>query len=445
MKKSSARIAVNRFGLGARPGEIDRIGNDGKAWLNAQLSSKAVAKFPLQALRPSKDIVLEMLSLRDKKRRTEKALKLLPVFKKVYFQEVETRLAHSVTTPDGFYERLVRFWSNHFTVAVRKFQTYGLAGAFEREAVRPNIMGSFEDLLVSVMQHPAMLFYLDNAQSFGPNSKAGKRRKKGLNENLAREALELHTLGVDGGYSQKDVEELAKALTGWTVNTFKIQPGTRGEFRFVGRLHEPGKRTVLRKTYAEGGEIQAREIFKDLARHPATAKYIAHKLARHFISDTPSQKSITALERAFLSSNGNLKQVYKTLINLDEAWRGLDDKFKTPEEFIISTFRGIDVEIPINRDLQKTYQTLGQIPFGAPSPQGWSDLAVDWSGPDAVKKRIEWAQAVATKYGSIQPEKFYSTAFGSAANGPARQAIQRADSREQGVILALMSPEFQRR
>jgi uncharacterized protein (DUF1800 family) len=360
-------------------------------------------------------------------------------------RELAARTSFALTTDAPFRERLVRFWSNHFTVSTARNVVLPVAGAFEREAIRPHVTGHFFDLLFAAEMHPAMLLYLDNAQSVGPNSLAGKRRGRGLNENLAREILELHTVGVDGGYSQADVTAFAKVLTGWTVSGPRDNRVT-GTVYFDDRRHEPGNHAVMAEAYPQPGSEQAANVLRDLSARPETARFIATKLARHFIADDPPTSAIVSLGKAFMRSAGHLGTVAAELVKLKEAWDGQPAKFKTPEEFHLSTLRGLGVEQARMGELRGSYTTLGQMPFSAPSPAGWPDEAEAWLGPDALKKRLEWAQALAGRVGNrTDPRVFLDTALGAAAGEMTRRMVNGADSRAQGLTLALMSPEFQRR
>src|SRR5262249_1887157 len=213
--------------------------------------------------------------------------------------EAKVRIEAAVAAEIGFAARLVWFWSNHFCVSADKILS--MAGAYEREAIRPHVLGRFADMLTAVESHPAMLVYLDNGVSMGANSVAGINRDKSLNENLAREILELHTLGARTGYSQGDVTRFANVLTGWTWIAFGV-PNRGGEFVFVKRLHEPGEQTVIGKSYPDTGVDQGRAVLADLARHPATARHIARKLARHFVADEPPPSLVDKLTKSFIDS-----------------------------------------------------------------------------------------------------------------------------------------------
>lgn len=460
----SASIAVNRFGLGARPGELEDEGADAKDWLAQQLTRKSSFALPSGGLATTRSAAEALASyLEDLKKKTagkagkmspeeqeEAILKPLQQLREILFAEIEARTLRGVTTETGFAERLVLFWSNHFTVSANKAVTLPFAGVFEREVIRAGMTGSFADLLVASTRHPGMLLYLDQAQSMGPNSVAGKRRDKGLNENLAREILELQTLGAQGGFTQADVTAFAEALTGWSLagaRTRLLVPGADpGDFVFVARFHEPGVRTVMGKRYSESGEGQGEAILRDLAKHPSTVLHIATKLARHFISDTPPPAAIEALARRFRTSGGNLPALHKELILLKEAWSPEAQKFKSPNEFFLSALRLTGLPKIERKAITAAYGLLGQVPYQAPSPEGWPDDAASWAGPDAVIKRVEWAQALSDRLASkVRPESLMQAALGPALSAATAQSIARAESASQGLTLALMSPEFQRR
>lgn len=452
-----AAIAVTRFGMGARAGEITAAKTDPRGWLSQQIAPEAAVFYPdalLSATQMAEEMTQNHHKLRPLRRsgKTEQVQALRKSIRQAgrlqYQGSVLARINFSTATEAGFAERWARFWSNHFTVAARKPDMLGLVGAYEREAIRPNIFGRFADLLDAAIFHQGMLVYLDNHVSVGPNARArGRgRNKRGLNENLAREILELHTLGVEGGYTQTDVTSLAKALTGWSIRNPRIHSDRFGEVGFEPRMHEPGPQSVLGKRYSEGGGEQAQAIVEDLALHPATARHIAIKLARHFVSDTPPETAIETLNQTFLQTGGDLRELARTVINLDAAWAPEQSKLKTPEDMLVSASRALGRNATYGRDGRKVYESLGQPPFGAPSPDGWPDTVADWSGPDAIKKRLEWANRAAQRARAMQDtDAFLDLALGSLASDRTRLAVSRAESREQGLTLALMSPEFQRR
>lgn len=338
----------------------------------------------------------------------------------------------------------MHFWSNHFAVSVDKLLIVGMAGSFEADAIRPNVLGRFEDLLLGVVRHPAMLLYLDQAQSTGPGSRMGARGR-GLNENLAREILELHTLGVRSGYTQDDVRQFALALTGWTL------PGDAAAadgktYRFAPPLHEPGARTILGKTYPESGEAQARAVIHDLASAPATALHIAHKLARHFVADEPPKALVQRLADTFTRTGGDLTSVYRELIAAPQAWQANTTKFKSPWDWAISSLRALGRRSMGPAQAANLMTQLGQPVWRPGSPAGYSDTAATWAAPDALMRRVEVAQRFAQEVGdatdarSLAPRVLPDTLSQATAT-----AIARAESGGTALALLLVSPEFLRR
>jgi uncharacterized protein (DUF1800 family) len=422
-------IALNRFGLGASAQDAT-ADFDAKFWLRQQCRPYAIDPFAGAGLADTASMKLRRSKDNDRSRRQR------------YFNEMDARYQWNIAEGGTFRERLVRFWSNHFTISWTALPPLlGVVGSYEREAIRPHIMGRFEDLLLAVTRHPAMLAYLDNRTSVGPNSQAGRNRKRGLNENHAREILELHTLGVDGGYSQNDVIALAKMLTGWTLER------GRAAFQFEPRIHEPGAKTLLGKRYGQKGEAQAEAALRDLARHPSTARFIATKLARHFEQDDPSPSLVERLADVFLQSQGDLAKLSEALIDAPELWKPELRKVKTPEELLISALRatGLPPRLPENALLQSA-KIMGQAPFTAPSPQGWPDRAEGWAGPAALKARIDWANRLAAGIPSMEaPARLAKKLLGPLVSPRTISAIANAESPKQGLVLLLMSPEFQRR
>ena len=317
--------ATFRFGLGPRPGELAQAAADPRGWLLAQLDGDPGPLPGEDALPASAAVVTAFVDARREARegmaeaRREFRMSALDVYR----EEVRARVAEGVRTAAPFRERLVLFWSNHFTVSARRPELLGLAGAFEREAIRPNVTGSFLDLLRAVVRHPGMLVYLDNARSVGPGSPAGQRRDRGLNENLARELMELHTLGVDGGYTQADVTQLARILTGWSVDE-------DGAFRFRELTHEPGPKVLLGRTYPEAGVDEGEAALAALARHPSTARHVATRLARHFAADDPPPALVGRLAARFLATDGDLPSVYRTLVESPSRGRSRSPRCASP-------------------------------------------------------------------------------------------------------------------
>ncbi|MDB5564482.1 MAG: uncharacterized protein JWP84_1048, partial [Tardiphaga sp.] len=347
----------------------------------------------------------------------------------------------------GFVERLVVFWSNHFCISANKGDPARMwAGSFEREAIRPFVLGKFSDMLRAVEQHPAMLFFLDNQQSIGPTSKAGQNGKRGLNENLAREIMELHTLGVGGGYSQGDVTTLARIITGWTFAGREGRIGTPGSFAFNANAHEPGPQTLLGKTYDDTGVTQGEAALADIARHPSTAKFIATKFAQHFVADDPPPALVARLQAVFKKSDGDLKALAIALLDSDEAWQAPLSKVRSPYEYLIAIGRVL-ARIPDDPGRYiVSLGVLGQPLWTPPGPNGFPDSNAAWAVPEGMKLRLDIAAQVSARIAdSIDARELLDVVAGDAASSETRNTIARAETRQQALALLLMAPEFQRR
>jgi uncharacterized protein (DUF1800 family) len=454
-------IAATRFGLGARPGEIEAAAADPKDWLIAQIRPEGADQPPgvqpgsaerlkaLQAYRADRKEMRQEKAEDSSKVSETQAEAFKAAQKQLYAeigQEFLQRTQLAASTPASFRERWALFWANHFTVSAVKLQSAVVTGAFEREAIRPNVFGRFEDLLLASSRHPGMLLYLDQAQSFGPDSPAAMRRKVGLNENLAREIMELHTVGADAGYTQADVTEFARALTGWSVGGAKEPEERQGRYMYRPFAHEPGARTIMGRRYADEGEGQARQVLHDLAADPRTARRISRKLAVHFVSETPPDALVERLSRAWTGSGGRLDVVAKALVEAPEAWAPAADKFKTPYEFVVSSYRAVGAQPDDISKIAPILTGLGQKPFSPPSPKGWPEEAAEWAAPDAVIKRLEYAKAFGAKAGPlVDPPAVAKDALGGRLGERSRLAIARAESRPESLALLLMCPEFQRR
>jgi len=473
-KGLTSAIAANRFGLGARPGELAAIGGSGPDWLRAQLDGPA-PEIADDGLQSSASILAQIYDLRRAIRAARaagantaslsgaaddaaavKAFKKLPqLIRPIYRAEAGARLRESVATERPFVERLTQFWANHFAVSVDKSVLAGLAGSYEREAIRPYVLGNFSDMLLATERHPAMLLYLDNQLSMGPDSRAAWKmarrnpdRKPGINENLARETMELHTVGVDGGYTQTDVTAFSEVLTGWSIAgpdgwRAGAQPGT---FLFRAAMHEPGSKVVMGKRYPDTGYDQGVAVLHDLAAHPATAHFIATKLARHFIADDPPESAVQRVARAFSQSGGDLPTVYRALIDSPEAWQQPVAKYKSPSDYIVSAFRGLQLPVKVEKPPVGLFQQLGQRIWAPGSPAGWPDRSADWNGASELLKRIEWADAVGQRLGPRRNAMDLAPQLlGDVLSGATREAIARAESGAQAIALMLAAPEFMRR
>ncbi|MCP3411559.1 DUF1800 domain-containing protein [Bradyrhizobium sp. CCGB01] len=371
----------------------------------------------------------------------------LNVIQKTFRAEALARLQRATLVECGFTERLVVFWSNHFCISASKGELARIwAGAFEREAIRPHVLGRFADMLKSVEQHPAMLFFLDNQQSLGPDSRAGQNRKRGLNENLAREIMELHTLGVGGGYTQNDVTSLARIITGWTFAGRQGQLGTPGCFVFNTNAHQPGPQVLLGKTYEPTGLAQGEAALADIARHPSTANFIATKFVRHFVADDPPPALVARLRETFVKTDGDLKAMATALVDSDEAWRAPLTKMRSPYDFLVASGRLL-ARVPEDPGgYLNNLNLLGQPLWSPAGPNGFPDTSAAWAAPEGMKLRLDIAAQMGARLGpNIDPLDLLEFAAADAASVETRKTIERAESRQQALALLLMSPEMQRR
>ncbi|HEX3700822.1 MAG TPA: DUF1800 family protein [Phenylobacterium sp.] len=478
-RQLKAAIAVTRFGLGARPGEITQAARDPQGWLKAQIRREG-ADQPNSGGEPTPRRVADLREFQQQRRTMKQEVATssgqpatdardpVKAARKLLRDDTQgdflARVRLAAATDAGFRERWTLFWANHFTVAAKNLQTALVVGPYEAEAIRPHVFGRFADLLGAVETHPAMMIYLDQVQSIGPDSPlaqrakiAGRgfgaplqpvaaRRTLGLNENLAREIMELHTVGVNGGYTQADVTEFARAMTGLSIGGFRGPDGAVGEAVFREMAHEPGPRTVMGVRYVQDGRQQAAAILADLAAKPQTARFVCGKLARHFVADDPPAALTARLEAAWMSSGGDLARVAETLIESPEAWAPREGKFKSPYDFIVSSYRAAGTEPQGFGQVGPILTALGQKPFDPGSPKGFPDDTASWAAPDNIVKRMQFAQGFAAQ--AVQdrdPKALAVEALGARLTPATATAIARAESRPEGFALLLMSPEFQRR
>jgi uncharacterized protein (DUF1800 family) len=366
--------------------------------------------------------------------------KPVPLRRQIFLNEAKARYRAAINSDIGLVERLVWFWSNHFCV---NFDSTVMAGAHEREAIRPHVLGRFADMLLAAESHPAMLFYLDNAGSIGPTSVAGINRDRGLNENLAREILELHTLGVRTVYAQADVTNFAKVITGWTILPPVDNPDHGGEFVFNKRMHEPAPQSLIGNTYPDTGLEQGRSVLADLARHPATARHVATKLARHFIADDPPPALVERLTQRFLDTDGDLKEVAKALVSAPESWSPEQAKIKRPGEWIVAGRRATGTQGQIER-MTGVQALLGEALWRPPAPKGFPDDNAAWL--DGLALRLQNANTFAQNVSAnLDPQAVLESALGPLASEETRRTVARAESKPQALAFLLMAPEFQRR
>jgi uncharacterized protein (DUF1800 family) len=500
-------IAFNRFGLGARPGDFGRTHDPRKAIL-AELAAPLSADDP--ALRRTPLVLQAVYDDQDRKKQERErlaqdnlarlgmpapnvaalietppaaasapppaimAVSVLniapgtpapgtpvapgamapapmapqpPPEQLIFRAEAAARLARACAAPIGFVERLVAFWSNHFCVSVAKSNIgRACAGAFEREAIRPYVTGRFADMLRAVEQHPAMLNFLDNARSVGPDSRAGQNRKRGLNENLAREILELHTMGVGSGYSQTDVTRLAQVLTGWTIVGREGKLGEPGAFAFNPNAHEPGAVTLLGRVYGQDGLAQGEAALADIARQGATAAHIARKFARHFVADDPDPALVARLAEVFRGSDGDLGALAQALIEDEAAWSAPATKIRNPWEVVVAAQRAFNRPAADPGPVLNAMNLLGMPLWQPGGPNGFSDDTAAWAAPEGMKMRLELAAQFARQTKDApEPAALVDDILGPTVSPQTRDAVLRAESREQAFALLIMSPEFQRR
>ena len=457
---AQAALALHRFGLGPREGSIAAIASDPRGALRAELDRPNAGRIEDANLRSSGEVARTVHQFAIEQRaRAEKqpdSPEMAPasaaanpgpsVPQQFYLAEVKARYDAATGADIGFVERLVWFWSNHFCVSAEKSEVRPLCGAYEREAIRPHVLGTFSGMLLAAEQHPAMLRYLDNTRSIGPDSRDGLRQKRGLNENLAREILELHTLGVRSGYTQDDVTRLAEALTGWTTIPFANASEKGGEFRFNPHAHQPGARTVIGRTYGAAGVEQGRAVLADLARHPATAKHVAAKLAVHFVADDPPQALVEKIVAAVCRDGGQSQgtgggadrgsRIVECAAPAAQAARRMDRRSHAPER------------------LRAARRPAHHADAGHAGRAG-----VVAAGPEGVPRRLG---GVARRHRAAnrcrqrnrapgrrnparrrQPGRCGPGPAGLGGNQPDR--ARRAESRTQALALLLMAPEFQRR
>jgi uncharacterized protein (DUF1800 family) len=469
--KAEASLALNRFGLGPRTGSIAAIASDPRGALIAELDRPSAGHITNADLMSSGVAARTAFAFQQAQRELRRAAKSAPKEAKdaaaealpptgaapararpnvgmapqqLYLDEAKVRLTAALDAEIGFVERLTWFWSNHFCVSADKGGVRPIAGAYEREAIRANVLGHFVDMLRAVETHPAMLLYLDNARSIGPNSQAGKNRGRGLNENLAREILELHTLGVRTVYAQDDVTNFAKIITGWSIVPPAQDPARGGEFTFNPRMHEPGTQMVVNQTYADAGFDQGRRVLADLARHPATAKHVAQKLARHFIADDPALVLVERLAKRFRDTEGDLKEMAKALVAAPEAWATPRSKLKRPAEWIVAALRATGASVTDVRPVMQAQNLLGEPLWRPPAPNGFADDDATWL--DGLSQRLDVANQIALRIApAADPNAVFEETLAPIASAETRRTIARAESRTQALALLLMAPEFQRR
>ena len=450
--QATPTIAALRFGTGARQGEIDGMGADPIANLKGQLQAAPEALVGMQSAvallaeyRRLSQAAKEAKQEGQSEGAQDAAKERTKFIRSTYVQEAASALNVAASSDSPFLERLSLFWANHFTVSGRGGIEAMLAGAFVREAIRPHLTGTFAELLTAAVKHPAMLVYLNNDNSVGPNSPLGKKRKKGLNENLAREIMELHTLGSNGGYTPKDVTNFARLLTGWSIARKDTDTSESG-FVFRTQTHERGPIELLGNSWDDTTLKEGEAFLAQLATSAKTARHIATKLVAHFIADEPPPACVAAVEAAFVKSNGDLKTCYSAMLDSAEAWEAPLSKYKTPQHFLVSALRGLGQSAE-DKALVRFLSVTGQSLWQAPSPKGWPDDEKSWLSESGMNGRLQLATRLAAQLGGKRSDDITLLAvgmLGDTLSDETETAIKRAGDRKQALTILLMSPEFQR-
>ena len=423
--------AMIRFGLGRRGAEPDPT--DPAAWLRAQLAMPdAAVAAPISSTLAG----LEATKLDRQIRRMEGQP---PRAQELWRADMAIAMRILAETQTPFRERLVWLWANHFTVSLRRGDIRALALPYIQEAIRPHVTGRFADMLGAVIRHPAMLWYLDNQESIGPDSPAGRRLWRGLNENLARECLELHTIGASAGYTQADVTAFANVLTGWSVDMGAASPG----FAFMPERHQPGPKTIMGMTFPPG-EAGGEAALTWLGNHPATFHRLAERLVRHFVADQPPPADVKRIADVLRQTHGDLKAATLAVLDLPGAWQPLA-KLRAPADFVVAAVRALDLPEAGRPDMHALMAQFGQPFLSAPLPNGWPDTAADWADGEMLLRRAEWGLALAGRLPALDPMTLAQTSMGALMGEATRLAIQRAASRRDAFALAFAAPEFQRR
>jgi uncharacterized protein (DUF1800 family) len=430
---NTAAQALIRFGFGRRGAEA--LPSNPAAWLHSQLSGPDRGP-------AGPSLADGFAAFRDD--RINKPPPGTPRKVGVLFKgEVDALANNALTTDTPFRERLVWFWANHFTISLRGGRTAAVAGDYVRTAIRPNVTGTFGTMLLAVIRHPGMLMYLDNAGSVGPNSPVGLKTGRGPNENLARECLELHTVSPASGYTQADVTNFAKILTGWSMTGLREEPAEEPGFQFRPQIHEPGEITLMGRTFPPGEEGGVAAL-AFLANHPATHRHLATKLVQHFVADDPPPDAVRRIEAVLRETDGNLGQAAAALVDVPEAWQP-HTKLRSPQDYVLAALRAADLPGDQRPDAAGIMRGLGQPMFGAPFPIGWPDRAPDWAGPELMMRRIDWAYGFAGRAAALDPEQVADACLGPLLSADTAAQIKRAGSRRDALTLLFASPEFQRR
>ena len=467
MTMDGARHALDRLTFGPRPGEIQVVRDIGvNRWVALQLSpssipepavlTRALAALP-NAQRSDADLYKQEVMLRRDK--SDDGNEERKAFTKSLTQDVMTaHLDRALLTDRQLQEVLTNFWFNHFNVFLNKGFDHVWVGNYENEAIRPYVLGNFRTLLEATARHPAMLFYLDNWQNTAPGSAGAKGKQDGLNENYARELMELHTLGVDGGYSQKDVTELARILTGWGLRTRPERGAFRGDvrkpdftFAYDPSRHDSGDKQFMGFTIkGQGGRDGWQEVeqaLSILATHPATARHLSYQLAQYFVADQPPQALVDRMVQTWMKTRGDLTAVMRTMLESSEFWSpdAANNKYKTPFEYVVSALRASSVMLSDPQPVFGQLRQLGQPIYGIETPDGYKQVEAAWLNPDSMARRLSFATALGSgRLGKDQvtiDEAGLRSTLGQTLAPRTDKALAAADPRLRTTLL-LGSPDF---
>jgi uncharacterized protein (DUF1800 family) len=459
--------ALNRLGFGPRPGDVELVSRMGVGnWISAQLEPQTLpepaaltGRLEAMSTLAATDAELyrhERMLRRDRSENGEAAYK--DYNRTVLMEAQAARIDRALLSDRQLQEVLVGFWYNHFNVFRGKGFDHVWVGAYEREAIRPYVLGPFRLLLEATARHPAMLFYLDNWRNSAPGSRVGKGEESGLNENYARELMELHTLGVDGGYSQKDVAELARILTGWGL---RDRPERRGRFGGIDRQadftlafdpnrHDYGDKILLGQTIKGEGWREVERALDLLAANPATARHLSYQLAQYFVADEPDPKLVGQMATAYLKSGGNLTAVMRAMIESPQFWakETVGHKFKTPFEYVVSALRAVEVAPDDLKPVMGLLNRLGQPIYGIETPDGYKQVEAAWLNPDAMARRLSFATGLGSGHIAGQSFEVSDAAIRSTLPSPlslrTEETLAQSEKRLRPALL-LGSPDFMHR
>ena len=454
--EQAATHVLNRLAYGPRPGDIERVTQMGvQRYIDSQLNPDSIPMpaeltARLNSLEteqlPAGMVLGQFMSVRAMVKDEDEGAKAKrrEVVTHMAQQTAEARLIRAIDSPRQLQEVMTDFWFNHFNVFEGKGIDRALVASYERDAIRPYAMGSFRDLLGATAKHPAMLYYLDNwlstADGYQQRGKRGapKGKSSGLNENYARELMELHTLGVDGGYTQKDVTELARMLTGWTFNGRALVTQNQ-TFEFDSQRHDHGDKLWLGHQIRAGGQNEGEYALDVLAMHPATAHHISYELAQYFVQDSPPPALVERMARSYLDSKGDIRTVLRTLFNSPEfmAPAALGAKFKTPYQFVVSATRASAAPLGDVKQVMGVLNRLGMPLYGCQTPDGYKNTQDAWLNPDALSRRIAFATSLSQQLDA----QALQLALGDAISAQT-QATVAANPPKLRAAMLLGSPDF---